>query len=308
MLGRGHTVSHHSAQKGFDGTENGNGQSRLEHLLHHFETNVWQVRNRETARNVVFHTNGHHAVARNRIIPTEDLHHDGRHDNGNQGARHLRGNLRPKNANGQSHKAHNHSININGIQRRSIKLDFAHSIGRVLRKESQTEEVRNLTKSNNNSDTGGKAHGYRVRDKLNDSAKLGQAKDNQQDTGQKRCRGKAIVTILAHDTVNNHNKSTRRATNLEAGTAQERNGKASDDCRVKTLFRTHARSDCESDGKRERQNAHNQARHEVAYEVLLVVAPADRAEQFRGNGRLDSSKEILDGLFGVNIGHGGLQS
>ena len=173
VLGRGHTVSHHSAQKGFDGTENGNGQSRLEHLLHHFETNVWQVRNWETARNVVFHANGHHAVARNRIIPTQDLHHNCRHDNGNQGARHLRGNFRPQNANGQSHKAHNHSININSIKRRGVKLDFAHGIGRVFGKETQAKEVRHLAKSNNNSDTGGKAHGNRIRNKLNDRAKFG---------------------------------------------------------------------------------------------------------------------------------------
>ena len=115
VLGRGHTVGHHGRQKGFNGTENGNGQSRLEHLLHHFEANVWQVRYRETTRNVVFHANGHHAVACNRVVPAQDLHHNSRHDNGNQGTRNFRRNLRPQNANGQSHKANNHGININRI-------------------------------------------------------------------------------------------------------------------------------------------------------------------------------------------------
>ena len=93
------------------------------------------------------------------------------------------------------------------------------------------------------------------------------------------------------------------AKHLEAGTAQERNGKTSDNRRIKALFRPHARSDSERNGKRKSQNAHDKPRHQVAYETFLGITPANRAEEFRGNRRLDASEETLEGFFGVNIRH-----
>ena len=75
---------------------------------------------------------------------------------------------RIKDADGKRHEAHNHGINIDSIERRGVKLDLTHGIGRVLRQEAQAEEVRHLAKRNDNRDTGGKAHGHRERNELDD--------------------------------------------------------------------------------------------------------------------------------------------
>ena len=115
--------------------------------------------------------------------------------------------------------------------------------------------------------------------------------------------GRAVSEGILRNPVIFHTHGSRAA-NLETGTAQERNRKARDDGRVEAPFRTHARSDSERNRKRKRENAHDEARHQVADEAFLAIAPAYRAEKFRGDGRLDASEETPEGFFGVNIGHG----
>ena len=303
VLGTRHTVSHHCRKERFNSAEHGNRKCRLEHLLHHFEADVREVRHRESARDVVLHTNRHYTVTVHRIIPAKDLHQDRRNDNRNEGTRNLRSNLRPQNADRESDNAHNHGIDVHGTERRNIKFDFANSVSRVSACKSKTEEVRHLAKRNNNSDTRRKTDRHRIRDELDNRTKLSKTKNDEEDTGQERCRSKAIVTVLAHNAVDNHDECARRAANLEAGTTQQRNDEARDNGRVKALFRTHARSDSKRNRQGESQNANDQARHQVASEILASVAALDRADDFRGDCRDDTSQILFDGFLGANIRH-----
>ena len=261
------------------------------------------MRHRESARNVVLHANRHHAVTVHRIIPAEDLYHHRRNDNRNEGTRNLRGNLRPQDANSESNNAHNHRVDVHGTERRNVKLDFAHGISRVSASKSKAEEVRHLAKRNNNSDTRRKSDRHRIRDELDNRTKLCKTENDEEDTGQKRCRSKAIVTVLAYNAIDNHDESARGAANLEAGTAQQRDDEASDNGGVKALFRTHARSDSKRNRQGESQNANNQTRHQVASEILAGVAALQGADDFRGDCRNDACQILLDGFLGVNIRH-----
>ena len=229
-------------------------------------------------------------------------------DNRNQGAGHLRGNLRPQDADGERHEAHNHGIYIHSVERSGVKLDLADGVGRVLGQETQPEEVRDLAKRDNDGDTGGKAHGHRVGDELDDGTELRDAENDEQNARKERRRGKTVVAVLAHDAIDNHDEGARGAANLEAGTAQEGNREAGDNRSVETLFRTHARGDGERDGQGKRKDTHDEARHEVAHEVLLGIAPAQSPHGFRGDCRFDTRKEVLEGFLGVNIGHLALRS
>ena len=303
MLGTRHTVSHHSRKERFNSAEHSNRKCRLEHLLHHFEADIREVRHRESARNVVFHANRHHAVTVHRIIPAKDLHHHRCNDNRNEGTRNLRSNLRPQNANRESDNAHNHGIDVHGTERRNVKLDFAHGISRVSACKRKAEEVRHLAKRNNNSDTRRKSDRHRIRDELDNRTELSKTENDEEDTGQERCRSKAIITVLAYNAVDNHDECARRAANLEAGTAQQRNDEARDNGGVKALFRTHARSDSKRNRQGESQNADNQARHQVASEILASVAALEATNDFRGDCRNDACQILLDGFLGVNIRH-----
>ena len=308
VLGTGHTVGHNCRKQGFDGTENGNRECRLEHLLHHLEANVRQVRSRETGRNVGLHADGHHAVARNRVVPAEDLHHDRRDDNRNQGAGYLRGDFRPQNADGEGHETNDDGIYINSVKGSRIELDLADGVGRVLGQKAQPKEVRDLAKRDNDGDTGGKAHRHGERDELDDGTELRKPENDEQNARKERRRCQAVVAVLAHDAVDNHDEGARGAANLEAGAAQQGNSKARDNRRVETPFRADAGGDGERDGERKRQNANDDTRHEVAHEVFLGVAPAESPHGLRGDGSLDTRKEVLEGFLGVNVGHLALRS
>ena len=102
VLGRGHTVGHHGTEQGLDGAQHGDGQGRLEHLLHHLEANVGQMGHREPAGDMVFHADGHHAVTVHRVVPAQHLHKDRGHHDGHQGTRNLRRNFRPQDTYSQS--------------------------------------------------------------------------------------------------------------------------------------------------------------------------------------------------------------
>ena len=266
------------------------------------------MRHRETARDVVLHADGHHAVAVDRVVPAEDLHHDRSDDNRDQGAGNLRGNFWPQDADGEGHEAHDDGIDIDRIERGGVKLDLADGVGGVLREEAEPEEVRHLAERDDDGDTRGKAHGHRVRDELDDGAELRDAENDEQNTREECRGGQAVVAVLAHDAVDNHDEGARGAADLEARTAQKRNGEARDNRRVEALFGTHARGDGKRNRKRQSQNAHDEARHQVAHEIFLGIAPADRAEQFGGNRRLDASEETLYGFLGMDIGHRALRS
>ena len=308
VLGRGHTVSHHRRKQGLDGTQHGDGQGRLEHLLHHFETNIGKVGHRESAGNMVFHADGHHAMTVHWVVPAQHLNKDRGHHDGHQGARNLGGDFRPQDTYGQGYQANDNRIYIYRVKGGCVKLDLANGIGRVLGQETQTKEIGHLAQSDDDGDTRRKAHGHRVGDKLDNGAKLSQTKNHQKDTRQQSGRGKAVVAVLAYDTVDNHDESASRPANLETGAAQEGNGKARDDGRVKPLLGTHARGDGEGDGQGERQDAHDKPGHQVAGKLLAGIAPPYNTGKFRGNRRLDARQETLNRFLGMNIGHRALRS
>ncbi len=303
MLGRSHTVGNHCRKQGFNGTENSDSQSRLEHFTHHGQANVREVRSGETGRNVILHTDGHNAVTIHGIVPAKNLHDDGSNDNSNEGARNLSGNLGPQNADSQSDNTNDDGVDVDGIEGRGIKLDLADSVCRVLSQELQAKEVGNLTQGDNHGDTCSKAHSHRIRNELDDGAELCKAKDNQDDTGQESCGSQAIVTILAHDAIDDHDEGASGAANLEARTTQQADGKASDDGSVKTLFRTHTGSDSEGNCQRQCQDAHDYTGHQVAYEILLGITPLDGLDQFGGDSCYRFSQEFLDGFFCINVRH-----
>ena len=124
-----------------------------------------------------------------------------------------------------------------------------------------------------------------IRNELDYCTELRDAKDNEQDTREERRGSQAVVAVLAYDTVDNHDEGTRGAANLETATTQQGNRKTRYNRGVQALFGANARGDGECDGERKREDTHDKARHQVAHEVFLGVAPAEYPDRFRGYGR-----------------------
>ena len=153
---------------------------------------------------------------------------------------------------------------------RDVAAPFLDEVGRY-GVDGKSEEVLDLCGEDGNGNTAGESYYNRVGDVLDDSAKLKHSEHNKEHTCHESGYGKTFKSVFLYNAVYDDDESTSRTSNLYFAAAEQRDNESGNDSRDDAFLRRYARGDTKCNGKRQGDNAHNDARHEVAHERLTVV-------------------------------------
>ena len=121
-------------------------------------------------------------------------------------------------------------------------------------------------------DTAREAHDDGVGDELDDCPQPESAQHDEDDTCHQRGGNEARLAILLDDAVDDDDECACRSAYLHLAATQQRDEETRDDGRHDALLGRDTRRDAEGDGQRQGHDAHDDARHQVGGELLLVVA------------------------------------
>ena len=154
-----------------------------------------------------------------------------------------------------------------------VEHPFADEVARHrLASELQPEDVCHLRGEDGDGDAARKAHDDGVGNEFDDGAQLERAQQDEDDARHQRGGDEARFAILLDDAVDDDDERARRSAYLHPAASQQRDEETGDDGRHDAFFGRDARRDAEGDGQRQGYDAHDDARHEVGGELLLVVA------------------------------------
>ena len=137
----------------------------------------------------------------------------------------------------------------------------------------QTEEVFDLGGEDGDGDTAGESYHNRVGDIFDDGAEMEQTEEHQEGTRHEGGNGQSLDAVLLDDAVDDDDKRTGRSAYLHLAATEYRDDETGHDGCDDTLFGSHSRCDTEGDGQRQGHDTHNDSRHHIGGEILLVVVP-----------------------------------
>ena len=135
----------------------------------------------------------------------------------------------------------------------------------------QTQQVFNLCGEDGDRDTACESYHNRVGYVLDDGAQSQHAQQDEKNSCHQCGNGQPLHSILLDDAIDNHDEGTCGTANLHLRTSEERDGQTGYDGGDDALLRAHTTGDAKGNGQRQRNNANNDAGHQVGYEGLLVV-------------------------------------
>ena len=139
--------------------------------------------------------------------------------------------------------------------------------------DAQSEEVFYLRGENRDGDTAGESHDDGVGDELDDGAQMQHSEEDEEGTCHQSGNGEPLEAILLDDAIDDDDEGTRRSANLHLAASEQRDDESRHDSGDDTLLWCHSGCDTEGDGKWQCHDAHDDARHDVGHEGLLVVVP-----------------------------------
>ena len=269
-----HTVGHRGGEQRLDGAQHGNHHRRGQQRLNALPRDVGHREGRDNGLDfaeTVSDGRDVHAVGIGVYEVYAHRHQDNRQQRAGYFFRYLRG----EGDDEDTEYADAGSDPVNRADVFEIECPFREEVARHLARYRQSEEVFYLRGENGEGDTAREAHHDGVGDKLNDGAEAEESQQDKEHAGEHRGNHQARQTELwiAYDAVNNNYECTRRAADLHAAATEGGHEETADDGGEDALRGRHARGDTEGNGKRQRHNADNQARHEVGHELFFVVMP-----------------------------------
>ena len=145
--------------------------------------------------------------------------------------------------------------------------------------EIEPQKVGDLRGEDRHGNTAREAHDDRIGDEFDDRAQPAESHDQQQHAAHECGDEQPGLAVLLDDAVDNDDEGARRASDLYAAAAQQRNDESGDDGGDDALFGRDARGDAEGDGQRQGDDADNDAGHQVAQEIRAGVT-LQRVEEF----------------------------
>ena len=199
-------------------------------------------------------------------------HHDGR-KRARQAFRHLRS----EDNHSQRHQCHHECGDVDLPQRAEVDSPFGEELrGEVL--QTKPQEVVDLGGEDCKGDTGGESHHDRVGDEFYHRAQAEEPHQHQYQTGHECGYCQPFKTEVGDDAVDNHDERPGRAADLHGVAAESRHHEAAHYGGDQADRRTHARSDGECNGQRERHDSHHNAGHKVGLQLFGAVMAQSRPQ------------------------------
>ena len=146
------------------------------------------------------------------------------------------GDFRPKSNDSNGAHADCSTPPVDGGERTDIGNPLLNEVGRhVLHR--QAEQVLDLCGEDGQGNTRGKTHHNRIRDVLDDGAKVQDTEQDEEHTRQECGDGQPLEAVLLDDTIYNNNERARRATYLNLRSAENGNHKSCHDGSDNPLLR-----------------------------------------------------------------------
>ncbi len=152
------------------------------------------------------------------------------------------------------------------------QLDTRQKFARY-RANAKPEEVLDLGRCNQDGNAVGESNHHRPRNEPYRRAEPGQSHGQQNNACHERHQRESAQSKARHNTRDDDDKRACRTADLRARTAQRRNQKSCDHCRVKARLRRNARSNTESHRQRKRNKADRNAGEQIAHQHLRRIAP-----------------------------------
>ena len=215
------SISHHSGEEGFNGTEDCDCEGRryesLDSLI--IKLRRYRLRHRKTVckfRELRADGSELYAgkLAQKNRSESSDNESDKRSWN-------LLGNLSPAEADDETEKAHDELYPVDAAEILKITCPLRDESCRHSQIQRETEEILHLRRENRKSDTACESHYYRIRDEFKDDTHLEYSHKHKKDSRHNGSYDESLHSILRDDSCNDHDEGTGRTSDKEVGTSEE---------------------------------------------------------------------------------------
>ena len=133
------------------------------------------------------------------------------------------------------------------------------------------QQVFDLRGEDGDSDTAGESYDNGVGNVLDDGAQTEHTQQNEEDARHEGGDGETLHAVLLDDAIDDDDEGTCRTAYLHLASAEGGNEQSCDDGGDDTFLRRYTAGNTEGDGEGQCNDAHDDSRHEVGHECLLVV-------------------------------------
>lgn len=224
-----HTIGHRGRKQRLNSAQHGNDHGCGEKALHTLPTQVGHLQRGNACLYLAkLVADGEHLHVG---VGIQKVNAYGHYNNGHERAGHLLRHLGRKGYYHDAQHTYRSGHPVYCVKILKVHQPFRQEVARHFARNGQAEQVLDLRGEYGHGNTARKAHHNGVRNELDDGAKMANAQQYQEDTrqhsGQHQSRQAQIG--VAHNTVDNYDESTRRATNLHTATAKGRHNKTAND-------------------------------------------------------------------------------
>ncbi|MCY1511240.1 hypothetical protein D9M68_456480 [compost metagenome] len=288
--GASHAVGHYSAEQRLDGAEHGDGEGRCQQLAEQLERQAQglPIRPRQLPgpgeggqegrdagmADAVDHiaealAQGRHGQAQHLQQQAEQCTEGQRH----QVPRNLGYKTWPDHQHREGGNGHHGISQVRGRQCLGQQVQLVHVILRSLG-QRQAEQILDLQRGDDDTDTGGEAERHRIGDELDQPPQPRESHGDEDQPGHHRADQQAAEAELLGDGQQDHHEGCRGAGDVEARAAGEGDQRCRQQYRVEAVLRGYADGDGQRHGQGDGNDAYGNAGGQVAAQVRQAVALA----------------------------------
>ena len=228
-------------------------------------------------------------------VPLQKVDADGHDDDGDQRSRYFLREFRTQRDNQHAQHADGGVPPVDRAEVAEIEQPLADEVARnLLASEVQTEHVGDLRREDRHGDAAREADDDGVGDELDDGSEPEDAHQHEQHAGHQRGDDQARLAVLLDDAVYDDDECARRPSDLYAASSQQRDDQSGEDGRDDALLGRYARGDAERDSQRQRDDADDDAGHQVGSERAFRIV-FQTVEQF--GSELQKFHDAFESIF-----------